>query len=64
MAVEGDHSWSDEQIATAINEIECNRSEKRWEKRVHVDWDWTKGNRFHSYVARYAAYDEDSVLVM
>jgi hypothetical protein len=61
MAIEGDHNWSDEQIAQAIDEIDRNRSKKRWEKDLHVDFDWIKGNRFHSYVARYAAYDPDSV---
>jgi hypothetical protein len=64
MAVEGDHNWSDREIAEAIGEIECNRAKRHWEKGVHVDWDWIKDNRFHSYVARDAAYDADSVLVM
>ena len=62
MAIEGDHDWSDEQIAKAINEIDRNRSKRHWEKDVHVDFDWIKDNRFHSYVARYAAYDR-TVLV-
>jgi hypothetical protein len=64
MAIEGDHNWSDEQIAKAITEIDCDRSKKHWEKDVHVDFDWKNGNRFHSYVARYAAYDPDSFRVM
>jgi hypothetical protein len=64
MAIEGDHNWSDERIAVAITEIDGNRSKKHWEKDVYVDFDWINGNRFHSYVARYAAYDPDSVLVM
>jgi hypothetical protein len=64
MAIEGDHNWSDQQIAETISEIECNRSKRHWEKSVHVDWNWKKGNRFHSYVARYAACDADSVLLM
>jgi hypothetical protein len=63
MAIEGGHDWSDEQIARAINEIDHSRSKIHWEKDVHVDFDWIKGNRFHSYVARYAAYDPDSVSV-
>jgi hypothetical protein len=63
MAIEGDRNWSDEQIAKAIAEIDRNRSKRHWEKDVHVDFDWLKGNRFHSYVARYAAYDPDSVSV-
>ena len=64
MAIEGDHDWSDERIAKAINEIDRNRSKRHWEKDVHVDFDWIKDNRFHSYVARYAAYDPDSFRVM
>ena len=63
MAIEGDHNWSDERIAKAITEIDRNRSKRHWEKDVYVDFDWVKGNRFHSYVARYAAYDPDSVSV-
>jgi hypothetical protein len=64
MAIEGGHNWSDGQIARAITEIDCDRSKKNWEKDVHVDFDWKNGNRFHSYVARYAAYDGDSFWVM
>ena len=63
MAIEGDHNWSDERIAQAIMEIDRNRSKRHWEKDVHVDFDWIEGNRFHSYVARFAAYDPDSVSV-
>jgi hypothetical protein len=64
MAIEGDHNWSDEQIAEAIRKIDWKRSKEHWEKDVHVDFDWVKGDRFHSYVARYAAYDPDSFRVM
>ena len=64
LAIEGDHNWSDEQIAKAITEIDCNRSKRHWEKDVYVDFNWIKGNRFHSHVARYAAYDPDSFRVM
>jgi hypothetical protein len=64
MAIEGDRNWSDEEIAEAINEIDRNRSKRRWEKDLYVDFDWINGNRFHSYVARYAAYDPDSFWVM
>jgi hypothetical protein len=63
MAIEGDHNWSDEQIAKATNEIDRNRSKRHWEKDVHVDFGWIKDSRFHSYVARYAAYEPDSVSV-
>ena len=64
MAIDGDHNWSDRRIAEAIREIESNRSKRPWEKNAHVDLDWREGNRFHSYVAREAAYSEDRVLVM
>ena len=64
MAIEGDHNWSDQQIAEAIREIDRNRSKRHWEKDVHVDFDWKKGNRFHSYVAREAAFNADSMRVM
>ena len=64
MVIEGDHNWSDEQIAKAIAEIDRNRSKRHWEKDVYVDFDWKNGNRFHRYVARYAAYDPDSFRVM
>jgi hypothetical protein len=64
MAIEGDHDWSDQQIAEAICEIDRKRSKRHWEKDVHVDWNWIKGNRFHSYVAREAAFNADSFWVM
>jgi hypothetical protein len=64
MAIEGDHEWSDQQIAEAICEIDRKRSKRHWEKEVHVDWEWVNGNRFHSYVAREAAFNPDSVWVM
>ena len=63
MAIEGDHDWPDEQIAKAINEIDRNRLKRHWEKDLYVDFDWIKDNRFHSYVARYAANDPDGVSV-
>ena len=64
MAIEGDHDWSDQQIAEAICEIDRKRSKRHWEKDVHVDWNWINDNRFHSYVAREAAFNADSVWVM
>jgi hypothetical protein len=59
-----DHDWSDDQIADAIKQIEearhCRRSADRlWEKMAHVDWNWKKGNRYHSYVGRYAIKRHD-----
>jgi hypothetical protein len=64
MAIEGDHGWSDQKIAEAIYAIDRKRSKRHWEKDVHVDWDWIKGSRFHSYVAREAVFNADSVLVL
>ena len=64
MAIEGDHNWSDQQIAEAICEIDRKRSKRHWEKDVHVDLEWINDNRFHSYVAREAAFNADSVWVM
>jgi hypothetical protein len=53
MAVEGNHGWSDQEVADAIYEIEADRTKEwRGEKRVHVDWNWKNGNAFHSYVGR------------
>jgi len=55
MAIIGeDHQWPDWRIAQTIQSIDllfiC---ENRWEKPVHVDFDWKKGNRYHSYVGRF-----------
>jgi hypothetical protein len=58
MAVEGNHGWSDQEIADTINEIEAARpKEWRGEKAVHVDWDWKSGNKFHDYIGREVAAD-------
>jgi hypothetical protein len=64
MAIEGEHNWSDQRIAKAIREIDSNRSKRHWEKDVHVDFDWKNGNRFHSYVAREAAFNADSFWII
>ena len=52
MGIEGEHDWSDEQVAAAIVEIEWNRKRKHWEKPAYVDYAWRKANRFHEYVGR------------
>jgi hypothetical protein len=56
MAIEGSHSdWNDLRIAMKVQDIdgEFIRPHK-WEKLVQVDWKWREGNRYHSYVSRYA----------
>jgi hypothetical protein len=55
MAIIGkDHQWSDWRITQTIRSIDhlfiCGN---RWEKPVHVDFEWKKGNRYHSYVGRF-----------
>jgi hypothetical protein len=54
----GIHDWSDDNIAHAIINIETerhSRSNRHWEKMAHVDWNWKSGNRYHSYVSRFAS---------
>ena len=58
MAIKGNHGWSAQQIADAINEIERNsKMRMRSEKAIHVDFNWKNGNAFHSYVAREVKFD-------
>jgi len=64
MAVEGSHNWSAQKIAETIVAIDGGRQKRNWEKSVHVDCDWTEGNRFHAYVSREATFNPDSVFVM
>ena len=65
MGIEGNHDWTDEQIASAINEIDRQRRNRQeWEKAVHVDFDWIKGNNFHGYVGRELKFDPDSFFIM
>jgi hypothetical protein len=56
MAIEGEpNDWSDFRIATAIRRIDQELVKgHRWEKPVHVDWNWQKGNRYHAYGSRFA----------
>jgi hypothetical protein len=63
--VGGDHNWSDFRIGMTITSIEWMRDwrgsvDRHWEKRAHVDWNWEKANRYHSYVSRYANKRPDS----
>ena len=56
MATEGEpNDWSDFRVAMAIRRIDRELVKgHRWEKPVHVDWDWQKGNRYHAYGSRFA----------
>ena len=55
MAIIGEsHQWPDWHIVQTIRSIDflftrCNR----WEKPIHVDYDWKIENRYHSYVSRF-----------
>src|SRR5262249_55272005 len=63
MAIDGEpHDWSDFRIAMTIRTIDREFIEEHsWEKCVHVDYDWQKGNRYHRYVSRYARYGSDAI---
>ena len=59
LGIEGNHDWSDFRIGMTIKSIEFMRhmrrgAERHWEKMAHVDWDWKKGNKYHSYISRFA----------
>jgi hypothetical protein len=62
MAIDGDPSdWSDFRIAMTIRAIDQEFVKQHsWEKPAHVDWDWQKGNRYHSYTSRFAVNRLDS----
>lgn len=52
MHVGGGHGQSNQEIASAIREIERARNRLPRDKEVHVDSDWWNGNSFHGYVTR------------
>lgn len=53
MGITGDHHWSDFHVQQAAYGIDATRPDKnRNEKPLHIDCDWEKGNRMHSYVSR------------
>jgi hypothetical protein len=59
LAIAGKHDWLDFRIGLTLKSMELMRhlrrsADRHWEKMAHVDWDWDKGNRYHSYVARFA----------
>jgi hypothetical protein len=64
MAIEGDHGWSDEQVAKEITAIELKRKRFHWEKLAYVDFDWREGNRFHKYIRREMSFDGSSYFAM
>jgi hypothetical protein len=47
-------AWSDFHIQMKVRDIDAEfiKSNKS-EKLVSIDWDWTSGNRYHSYVSRF-----------
>jgi hypothetical protein len=56
MAIDGDRpDWDDLRVEMKIYNIVAQfiRSAKS-EKLVHIDREWREGNRYHSYVSRYA----------
>jgi hypothetical protein len=65
MGIQGNHDWSDAQIAEAIQSIDLDRPHsKRWEKPLHVDYDWEDGNQFHSYVSRFVQNGSDDFFII
>jgi hypothetical protein len=65
MGIEGSHDWSDQQIADTLR---CIDSEligcRRYEKPIHVDHDWKKGNHMHSYVSKYVQHGSDGYFII
>jgi hypothetical protein len=57
MAIEGEpHDWSDYRIVRTLiglDQVWRMQQLARWEKPVHIDWDWVKGNLYHSYASRF-----------
>ena len=55
MAIIGErYQWSDLRVMQTMQSIDrLFISENRWEKPVHIDFDWKTGNRYHSYVSRF-----------
>ena len=52
MSVTGDHGWNDFDIRSAIlkiDELFLKTHGWDWEKRIQVDCNWKKTNRYHSY---------------
>jgi hypothetical protein len=57
--IDGEHNWSNFRIAMRIKSIDFMRhmlpeEAAAWEKKLHVDWNWTNENRYHGYVSRFA----------
>jgi hypothetical protein len=52
LAVDGDHGWSDFRIKMTIQDIDILFLEQfgwNWEKPIHINYKWKRGNRYHSY---------------
>ena len=59
LGIDGAHDWSDFRIGLTIKSIELMQHMRMarvrpWEKMAHVDWNWAKGNQYHSYISRFA----------
>ena len=67
MAIDGSRpDWDDFRVEMKTLDIdrEFIRPAKS-EKLVHVDQEWREGNRYHSYVSRYAQFGKsDDYFVM
>jgi hypothetical protein len=37
---------------------------ERWEKLLHVDYDWEDGNQFHSYISRFVQNGSDAFFII
>ena len=68
LGIEGDHGWSVFRIAMTIRSRELMLKMRQrtlgWEKMAHVDWNWEKGNRYHSYISRFANKRPDDLYVI
>ena len=63
LAITGEHDWSDERITQTLYSIDRARKKEKWEKPIHIDYDWEHGNSFHRYCSREAAINPDSVII-
>jgi hypothetical protein len=51
------NNWSDFRIHFKLRDLDA-KIKKQHEKLVWVDYDWTNGNRYHSYVSRFEQRSE------
>jgi hypothetical protein len=57
-----EHSWTDGEVAQAIEtiDLEFTRRGGSSEKPVHIDYDWRMSNWYHSYCSRDVQYSSDA----